>query len=177
MLTAVLLLWEERGTTVEEQGFIDSREEMEQMLREEGLGYLGLTHEGEPYVVPVNYAYTAGKIVFHCALTGKKLDAIRRSPRVCFTVGRQVGEVRDHGDGPACHVDSDSVLCYGQARLLDDPRERERALNAFNRRFRPGAPDLPRERVERCMAVEITVTSMTGRRERARQLTYWRFTF
>jgi nitroimidazol reductase NimA-like FMN-containing flavoprotein (pyridoxamine 5'-phosphate oxidase superfamily) len=159
-----------------EPAFIASREEMEQILREGELGYLGLAGEGQPYVVPLNYAYAAGKILFHCALAGQKLDAIRRNPRVCFTVGRQTGEIRDHAGAP-CHVDSDSVICYGRARLLDDLTERAAALNAFNRRFRPEAPDLPRERVEQCMAVEITIAEMTGRQERERIRTYWRATF
>ena len=158
---------------MDEPVFIDSREEMEQILREEVLGYLGLAGDGQPYVVPLNYAYAAGKILFHCALTGQKLDAIGRNPHVCFTVGRQTGEVRDHAGAP-CHVDSDSVICYGRARLLDDLTERAAALNAFNRRYRPEAPDLPWERVEQCMAVEITIAAMTGRRERDRHRTYWR---
>jgi len=161
---------------MDEPVFIESRAEMEQILREEVLGYLGLAGEEQPYVVPLNYAYAAGRILFHCALTGQKLDAIRRNPRVCFTVGRQTGEVRDHGGSP-CHVDSDSVICYGRARLLDELSERAAALNAFNRRYRPDAPDVPQERVEQCMAVEITIAEMTGRQERDRRRTYWRSTF
>ena len=156
--------------------FIESRKEMERILQEEVLGYLGLAGEEQPYVVPLNYAYTDGRILFHCALEGQKLDSIRRNPRVCFTVGRQTGEVRDHAGSP-CHVDSDSVICYGRAKMLDDPTERATALNTFNRRYRPEAPDIPQERVEQCMAVEITITEMTGRQERDRQRTYWRSSF
>ncbi|MHB1005390.1 MAG: pyridoxamine 5'-phosphate oxidase family protein [Chloroflexota bacterium] len=162
---------------MKQEEFVDSREEMEQILGEEELGYLGLSEDGQPYVVPVNFAYTAGKIVFHCALSGQKLDAIRRNPQVCFTVSRQLGNVRDHGEGEPCHVDSNSVVCYGRARLVDELTEREAVLNAFNRRFRPQAPDLPLQRVEKCMAVEITVARMTGRQERSRRCTFWRFAF
>ncbi len=162
---------------MDEPAFIDSRAEMEQILREEVLGYLGLTADGQPYVVPLNYAYAEGKILFHCALTGRKLDAIRANPHVCFTVGRQTGAVRDHAAGPPCHVDSDSVICFGRARILEELAEREPGLNAFNRRYRPDAPDLSRDRVEKCLAVEIRVAEMTGRRERDRHRTYWRWTF
>ena len=161
---------------MDEPVFIDSRDEMEQILREEEVGYLGLADEGQPYVVPLNYAYAAGKLLFHCALTGQKLDAIRRNPHVCFTVGRQTGTVRDHTGAP-CRLDSDSVICCGQARLLTDLTERAAALNAFNRRYRHAAADLPEERVEQCMAVEITIAEVTGRRERDRHRTYWRATF
>jgi len=161
---------------MKEQGFIESREEMEQILREEELGFLGLIHEGEPYVVPLNYAYQDGKIVFHCALEGKKLDAIRAHPAVSFTVARQLGSVRPHAGDP-CHLDSDSVICRGTARIVEDVQERFLLLNAFNRRFRPKAEDRPIEQIERCGCVEITIAEMTGRRERERRRTLWRYVF
>ena len=157
--------------------FMESREEMEQLLQEQTVGYLGVVDGGVPYVVPLNYAYADGKIRFHCALTGQKLDALRSNPFVCFTVARQTGVVRDHEGGPPCHVDSDSVICFGRARVLDDLSERAAALNAFNRRYRPSVPDLAPERVAACTAVEIAITEMTGRRERDRQRTYWRTIF
>jgi hypothetical protein len=156
--------------------FINSRAEMEQFLNEEVLGYLGLCSDGQPYVVPLNYAYVDGKIIFHCALEGKKLDDIRRNPRVSFAISRQTGEVRDHTGAP-CHLDSDSVICFGLARLVEDFNERAAVLNAFNRHYRPEAADLATERVQGCMAVEITVTEMTGRQERSRKRTYWRYRF
>ena len=160
-----------------QQTFVESRDEMEKLLQEESIGYLGLSGDGGPYVVPLNYAYSKGRIVFHCAIEGKKLDMMRSNHQVCFTVGRQVGEVRDHAGGNLCHVESDSVICYGVARIIEDLGERETLLNAFNRRFRPDAPDVLMERVKSCGVVEIKVSEMTGRRERDRKRTYWRYTF
>ena len=160
-----------------EHEFIESRPEMEQMLREEALGYLGLSMNGEPYVVPLNYSYHDGRILFHCALEGKKLDCIRANPNVCFAVGRQSGEVRRHASGSVCHVDSDSVICFGKARILDDLEERAAALNEFNRSFRPDAKEIPVKEAARCGVVEIRISEMTGRRERERQRTLWRYVF
>jgi nitroimidazol reductase NimA-like FMN-containing flavoprotein (pyridoxamine 5'-phosphate oxidase superfamily) len=159
--------------------FTHSLAEMEQLLRRETFGYLGLAMDGQPYVVPLNYAYAEGRILFHCALTGRKLDYLRANPRVCFTVGRQRGQVRQHDAQNPCDagIDSDSVICYGTARLIEDLEERQAALNLFNRRFRADADDIPMERVERCGVVEIQVSEMTGRRELEQQRTYWRYTF
>jgi hypothetical protein len=162
---------------MEEQGFIDSREEMEKILQEEEIGYLGLSLEGSPYVVPLNYSYGNGKIVFHCGLKGKKLDYLKSNPRVCFAVGRQPGAVREHAGGNPCHVDSDSVICYGEARVIEDLNERQAALNSFNRRFSPEAADISLERVMKCCAVEIKILEMTGREERERKRTCWRHQF
>ena len=160
-----------------DQTFLESRNDMEELLQDESIGYLGLSMDGTPYVVPLNYSYSEGTIIFHCALEGKKLDFIRNNPLVCFTVGRQAGSVRDHAGGNLCHVDSDSVICNGTARIIEDLERRKVALNAFNRRFRPDAPDVPMERVQNCGVVEIKILEMTGRRERDRKRTYWRYTF
>jgi len=160
-----------------DQTCLESRDDMEELLQDESIGYLGLAIDGTPYVVPLNYSYSEGTIIFHCALDGKKLDFIRANPLVCFTVGRQAGPVRDHAGGNLCHVDSDSVICNGTARIIEDLQERKIALNAFNRRFRPDAPDVPMERVQNCGVVEINILEMTGRRERDRKRTYWRYTF
>ncbi|HSR12033.1 MAG TPA: pyridoxamine 5'-phosphate oxidase family protein [Thermodesulfobacteriota bacterium] len=159
-----------------EKTFVESRAEMERVLLDGGIGYLGVSFQGHPYVVPLNYHYSEGKIYFHCALKGRKLDAIAENPEVCFTVGRQMGEVREHA-GSTCHVDSESVICYGKARVIEDLEERGKALNLFNRRFRPDAPDIPEERVKNCAVVEITIAEMTGRREQERKRTHWRHSF
>jgi nitroimidazol reductase NimA-like FMN-containing flavoprotein (pyridoxamine 5'-phosphate oxidase superfamily) len=159
--------------------FIESRAEMEQILTRETIGYLGLSRDGMPYVVPLNYGYVDGRILFHCALSGQKLDYIRANPNVCFSVGRQPGQVQRHAGGDPCHVDSESVLCYGTARILADPAERLAALNAFNRCFRPAATEITAEEASNACVVEIRVREMTGRRERQEdhQRTYWRATF
>ncbi|MGA2957555.1 MAG: pyridoxamine 5'-phosphate oxidase family protein [Thermodesulfobacteriota bacterium] len=162
---------------MKEQGFIESRDEMEKLLGEEEIGYLGLSLDGKPYVVPLNYHYSGGKIYFHCGPKGKKLVCMKANPQVCFAVARQLAEVREHAGGNPCHVDSDSVVCYGRARIIEDLEERSKALNAFNRRFRSNAADVPEERVRNCEVVEITISEMTGRRERERKRTCWRYVF
>jgi nitroimidazol reductase NimA-like FMN-containing flavoprotein (pyridoxamine 5'-phosphate oxidase superfamily) len=157
--------------------YIESRFEMEKVLTEEQVGYLGLSLNSIPYVIPLTYGYISGKIMFHCALTGKKLDYIRNNPHVCFTVGRQFGEVVPHPQGAVCRVNSDSVICYGIARIIDDVEERRKVLNAFNHCLQPNAKDITIDDVSRCKAVEIRVTEMTGREERDSKCTYWKYSF
>jgi nitroimidazol reductase NimA-like FMN-containing flavoprotein (pyridoxamine 5'-phosphate oxidase superfamily) len=142
----------------------DSREALEDILREETLGFLGLCRNGEPYVVPLTYAYADGRIIFHCARTGMKLDFLRSNPRVCFTIGREYGEIIRHPQGGSCNADHESVICRGTARLIEDLEERRAALNTFNRRFKSEAEAITPEAASTCMAVEIRVDQMTGRR-------------
>jgi nitroimidazol reductase NimA-like FMN-containing flavoprotein (pyridoxamine 5'-phosphate oxidase superfamily) len=157
---------------------IRSREEIEKILRKETLGFLGMAKDRIPYVIPLTYVYTNGKIIFHCALQGKKLDYIRTNPRVCFAAGRQSGKTMRHPQGGGCKADNDSAVCYGKARIVDDINERCRILNTFNQMLRPGAREVLVKEVERCHAIEITITEMTGRRQRkGLEYTYWEYRF
>jgi len=160
-----------------QRNLLESRREMEKLLGEETVGYLGLFMGDTPYVVPLNCGYVEGKILFHCAMTGKKLDYLKANERVCFTVGRQSGEIRRHAEGDPCHVDSDSVICYGRARIVEDLEERKEVLDTFNRCFKPDAEGIPLESVKNCCAVVIDIIEMTGRREREKECTYWRYRF
>jgi nitroimidazol reductase NimA-like FMN-containing flavoprotein (pyridoxamine 5'-phosphate oxidase superfamily) len=157
--------------------FVESRDEMEAILREEAVGYLGLSLDGQPYVVPMNYVYVEGKVIMHCALRGRKLNTIRANPQASFAVGRQTGRVREHVWQDPCHVDSDSVICYGTARILETPQERQPALDAFNGHFDPDAEPISLERAANCGVIVIDITEMTGRRERKQGRTYWRCRF
>lgn len=159
-----------------EHSFIESKEEIEALLQQEVLGYLGLSAEGQPYVVPLNHVYVDGVILLHGALEGKKLDCIRANPRVCYTVGHQEGRVGDHAEDP-CQVDTDSVICYGRARIVGSAEERRALLDVYNRRFDPGAAPISIQRAERCGVIVIEIEEMTGRRERAEGKTFWRYRF
>lgn len=59
----------------------------EEILRRGTSGVLALAGDGGyPYAVPMSYAFDGGKLYFHCAREGHKLDAIRREPKASFCV-------------------------------------------------------------------------------------------
>ena len=141
------------------------KECMERILCEGDIGHLAFVSD-EPYVIPINYTYSRGRILFHCALEGKKLDLIRTNPRVCFEASSQEGHPAPHA-ADVCDAPWESVLCWGEARIVDDLEERQAILEEFQERYDypKGArnPVTP-ERVKGCGAVEITVRRMTGRK-------------
>ena len=157
--------------------FLESREEMEKILHGETLGFLGLYRRGESYVVPLTYAYAEGRIIFHCARTGRKLDFLKENPQVCFTVARQSGEIIRHPQGGSCRADHDSVICRGTARIVADAEERRQLLDDFNHSLQPDAEGITLEAASQCQAVEIRIEEMTGRRWRKGNRVYWKFRF
>jgi nitroimidazol reductase NimA-like FMN-containing flavoprotein (pyridoxamine 5'-phosphate oxidase superfamily) len=155
-----------------------SLKEMEEILKKETMGFLGMSMNDAPYVVPLTYGYARGRILMHCALKGKKLEHIRANPRVCFTVGTQSGKTVPHPQGVGCPADNDSVICYGTARILENMDERLKALNDFNHCLNPEAEDMPPEAISKCLALEIRISNMTGRLQRkGGEYTYFEYDF
>lgn len=47
---------------------------------------LGLVDNGEAYIVPVNYAFKDGYIYVHSAAEGRKMELLKKNPKVTFEV-------------------------------------------------------------------------------------------
>jgi hypothetical protein len=128
----------------------DGLDEMEKILKRVEVGRIALCDDSKPYIVPVNFFYHEGKIAFHCAWEGKKLDLIDKTPNCCFEVDEFMGEVSYHYEA-RCHLDYDSVLAFGKARVSE------------------------------CCCVVIDIQELTGRRERTEEgkhkKTMWRHRF
>lgn len=94
--------------------------------------HLGLSDEGWPYVVPMNfgYEYTDGKLVFylHGANKGYKFDVLEKNPKVSIALEAEMipfeGQV-------ACQYGMAyrSVMGRGYGSLVTDVEEKEKALS------------------------------------------------
>lgn len=125
--------------------------------------------DGFPYITPVNYVFHQGKVYFHCAHKGEKMDNLLRDDKVCFEVDVPLAylEVAFNGQNKACAVHElyKCVIIRGRAKVVDDPEIKVDALNALvashegNRSFDPITADDPM--LKACAAVEITPESMT----------------
>ena len=147
--------------------------ECERILDSYDVGVLVTCRDGEPYAVPMNQAYHDGKLYFHCATTGKKLDMIRANPRVSYVVSREIGDPAVAEESRMCHRDWESVIACGRARVVEDPDELRRAFLTFGRHYDPSF-EFSHRALENTRAIIIEIDSMTARREVQRKaVEYW----
>ena len=59
--------------------------QIDNLLTSQVLGKIACTDGLQPYIVPVTYSYD-GKYIYGQTNDGKKLDILRKNPRVCFEV-------------------------------------------------------------------------------------------
>lgn len=141
-----------------------SEEECAAILQRATSGVLAVSGDGGyPYAVPLSFVYADGKLYFHSAKSGHKLDGIRQNPRVSFCVIDQDEVV------PAEYTTYfRSVILFGTARILEDEAEKRAAVELLALKYHPAAtPEQRQSAIEEgfaplCM-VEITVTHMTGK--------------
>ena len=71
--------------------------------------------DGYPYTVPLNFVYKDGKIYFHCAKNGHKLDAIKQNKKVSFCVIE-----KDEVDSEKLTTLFRSVVVFGKAEIMEN---------------------------------------------------------
>lgn len=142
------------------------RTEIEAILRECPVGSLATVGpDGTPYVVAVNYVYRSGKLYFHGALTGRKLDNIALDARVCFEAHTEERIVRA-SRAAEFGMRYRSVVAHGLARRITDTEEKREALIALTAKYAGGQPFTPPtdSDVAATAVVEIEIGEMTGKR-------------
>ena len=119
--------------------------------------------DGQPYAVPLSYVYHAGKLYFHCAKAGHKLDLLAQNPKASFCV---IGQDEVAPEKYTTYYRS--VIVFGTVRELTDPAEKRAAILALARRYSPGEPaegidaEIARYWDRLCM-LELTPEQITGK--------------
>lgn len=85
-----------------------------------------------PYAVPLSYAYKNGKLFFHFAETGHKIDSITRNNKVSFCVIKTDDVVQE-----TFTTHFRSVIVFGRARILTDDNEKKYALECLVEKYSP----------------------------------------
>ena len=139
-----------------------SQEECDQVLREAPRGVLAVHGEdGYPYAFPMDFVYLDGKLYFHCAKEGHKLDALATDDRVSFCVMDE--GFRREGEWA---LNIKSVIIFGRVKTVDDPDLALRAIRQLGLKYYPTAQEVEHEiekDFHRARMLELTVDHMTGK--------------
>ena len=119
-----------------------TQDQCQAILEQGSCGVLALSGDnGYPYAVPLSYLYHQGKLYFHCAKSGHKLDALRREPKASFCVVAQ-----DQVAPLEYTTLYRSVIVFGRLRELEDDKEKRAAIEALALKYAP--QDTPAHREE-----------------------------
>ena len=136
----------------------------EEIIKRGSSGVLALMgDDGYPYAVPVSYAYENGRLWFHGATTGHKVDAIRRCDKASICVVAKDDVVPERF---TTHYRS--VIAFGRIRIVEDDDEKRTFTARIAAKYSPsmGEAEVQREIDREWSALgvyEMTIEHMTGK--------------
>ncbi len=113
---------------------ITDREQIEAIIAKAQVCRLAMIDGDQPYVVPMNFGYDDHALFFHCATVGRKLDVLANNNRVCFEMDVD-HELKSGARACDFGMGYQSVIGWGEARVLSDPDEMVAALDLIVRHY------------------------------------------
>ncbi len=142
---------------------ITNPSELEVILKKAKICRLGLLDVDVPYIVPVHYGYNNKNLYIHAAKEGKKIDLIKKNPKVCFEVELD-HKIRNTGIPCNWSTSYKSIIGYGTASLITDMEEKKQSLGFLIDHYSPGTVyDFSKNMVESVAVIKIIIDNMTGK--------------
>ncbi|MBQ1667588.1 MAG: NimIJ family nitroimidazole resistance protein [Prevotella sp.] len=151
--------------------FRQMRRKRQQLTQEESIAILQkatagtlalLGDDGYPYAVPISYVYNEGKLYFHSALNGHKVDAIRKYDKASFCVIEQ-----DDVQPEKYTTFFRSVIAFGRIHIVEDEKEKLEIVRMLGNRYNPNQDDALQKEIEsglsRLLAIRFDIEHLTGK--------------
>ena len=151
--------------------FREMRRKRQQLSEEESIGILQkatsgtlalLSDGGYPYAVPISYVYHDGKLYFHSALTGHKVDAIRKCDKASFCVIE-----KDDVQPEKYTTFFRSVIAFGRIHIIEDEHEKLEVARMLGNRYNPNQDEALQKEIEsglsRMLVIRFDIEHLTGK--------------
>ena len=153
-----------------------SEEESIAILQKATAGTLALLGDNDyPYAVPISYVYANGRLYFHSALSGHKVDAIRKCDKASFCVIEQ-----DEVHPEKYTTFFRSVIAFGRIHIIEDEEgthdvdniaggyhEKLATAWIFGNRYNPNQEEALQKELEnglsRMLMIRFDIEHLTGK--------------
>lgn len=140
-----------------------TNDECIRIMKTSTAGTLALLGDGGyPYAVPISYVYVDGKLYFHSALSGHKIDAIRTYDKASFCI---IDTDDVHGEEYTTYFRS--VIAFGRIHLIEDEREKMDAAHQLGNHYNPNDEDALQKELAKgfshMVIIRMDIEHMTGK--------------
>ena len=140
-----------------------AEEECVAILQKATSGTLALLGDDDyPYAVPISYVYHEGKLYFHSAFEGHKIDAIRKCDKASFCVIEQ-----DNVQPENYTTFFRSVIAFGRIHIIEDAQEKLEIARMLGNRYNPNQDEALQKELEsglsRMLAIRFDIEHLTGK--------------
>ena len=140
--------------------------EIERILRLNTSGVLALIDNNNyPYSVPLSYVYSNGKIYFHSAKSGHKIDAIKNCKKATFCIIDQ-----DDVQPEKYTTFYRSVITFGNVEIVNDMSETLFAIKELGEKYYPNHNNELQNEIEKFktafLIIRFDIEHITGKQSK-----------
>ena len=136
-----------------------------EILQNGKLCHLAMVDGGKPYILTMNYGYSNEVIYFHTSKEGRKMDILRAEPEVSFQVITDTKLITGENACGDWTMHYKSVVGYGNASLVNDTKDKIKALNIMMDQYTTKGPfEFPRKNLDETAVIKVEITSLSGKK-------------
>ncbi|MBU1050430.1 pyridoxamine 5'-phosphate oxidase family protein [Candidatus Bipolaricaulota bacterium] len=135
------------------------------ILRQADVCRIAFCDEGWPYIVPMNFGCLDGRLYFHCATGGTKLDLLKSNANVCFEAEAYV-EITPGSEACGWSTRYQSVIGFGHISIVEKPEEKRLGIQALlsqYARYTDRAMDIPTHVPENTLILRLDIERIAGK--------------
>ena len=129
--------------------------------------HIAMVDDGQPYVLPLSYAYTLDDgiltLFFHCAKEGRKIDILRKNNAVSFVMTIEGQPLLARLTPCNSGYFFSSVQGFGTAHFIDGTSEKCSALTLLMKQQADFDVEFTPEQAEKVCIFKVISTSYTGK--------------
>ena len=143
---------------------IKSTEEIEAIIKKADICRLALSVNDMPYIVPLNFGYKDKILYFHSALSGKKIEMLRKNNRVCFEIDIDT-EIVVGKDACNYTMKYKSVTGCGKAYLVNDAEKKKKAFDIIMKHYTKRLDfTYPQDILKKVIIIKLQIEKMVGKK-------------
>jgi len=143
---------------------IESREEIDGIIRGSDVCRIAMAMDNMPYVVPVSFGYDGESIYIHTAREGKKINHFRNNNDICFELERNVKLFENPENACKWTFSYESVIGFGKIHELESLEQRQIGLNKIMSHYSGKEWVFGQDKLNDIRVWKIEIASITGKR-------------
>lgn len=144
---------------------IIKQKELENIIHEADVCYVGFVDKDQPYVLPFNFAYRDNQVFLHSDNIGYKIELIRQNPKVCinFNTGN---ELFHRNKEVACSwgMKYKSVNIFGAIEFIEKYDTKYQIMKDFMIKYAGEDYEFSEPSIKNVCIMRIAVEKITGKK-------------
>ena len=142
---------------------IKDKKVIKEILTESKICRIAIMDKNIPYIIPMNYGYSNNCLYMHSAPSGKKIDLLKHSNKVCFEID-YASEIIKNDLSCDWLTKYRSLIGSGTIEIITDTEQKKQGLNILMAQHGKTKNNVYKEeQVKKIVILKLKIEQLTGK--------------